>query len=211
MDLFQEIADNVEKGDANAVKSLVDKAVADKTAPGDILNNGLVAGMGTIGEKFKNNEVFIPEVLIAARAMKAGLEIIKPLLAEVKTESKGKIAIGTVKGDLHDIGKNIVCIMLEGAGYDVVDIGIDISKEKFLETVEKENVDIIGLSSLLTTTMTYMKEIIDTVNQSGLKDKVKIIIGGAPVTQDYAGQIGADGYAPDAATAVDVVKQLLRN
>lgn len=211
MDTFQEIIKKIEKGDANAIKSLVEKAVADNITANDILNNGLVKGMSNIGEKFKNNEVYIPEVLIAARAMKAGLDIIKPLLAEAKTESKGKIAIGTIKGDLHDIGKNIVCIMLEGAGYDVIDLGIDLPKEKFIEAVQKDGVDILGLSALLTTTMSYMKEIIDAVDQSGLKDKVKVIIGGAPITQAYADEINADGYAPDAATAVDVVKQLLQN
>jgi 5-methyltetrahydrofolate--homocysteine methyltransferase len=211
MEIFKQIAENVEKGDAETVKSQVDKALADNIEPSEILNNGLVTGMSSIGEKFKNNEVYIPEVLIAARAMKAGLEIIKPLLAETKTESKGKIAVGTVKGDLHDIGKNIVCIMLEGAGYDVVDLGIDVPKEKFIETVEKENINVLGLSSLLTTTMTYMNEVIDAFKQAELKDKVKIVIGGAPVTQDYADEVGADGYAPDAASAVDVIKKLLPN
>ncbi len=210
MDIFQEIIEKIEKGDANAVKSLVEKAVADNITANDILNNGLVKGMNNIGAKFKNNEVYIPEVLIAARAMKAGLEIIKPLLAEAKTESKGKIAIGTIKGDLHDIGKNIVCIMLEGAGFDVIDLGIDVPKEKFIEVVENGSADILGLSALLTTTMPSMKEVVDAVGQSGLKDKVKVMIGGAPITQAYADEINADGYAPDAATAVDVVKQLLQ-
>ena len=210
MDIFQEIIEKIEKGDANAVKSLVEKAVADNITANDILNNGLVKGMNNIGAKFKNNEVYIPEVLIAARAMKAGLEIIKPLLAEAKTESKGKIAIGTIKGDLHDIGKNIVCIMLEGAGYDVIDLGIDVPKEKFIEAAENGSADILGLSALLTTTMPYMKEIVDAMDQSGLKDKVKVIIGGAPITQAYADEISADGYAADAATAVDVVKRLLQ-
>ncbi len=210
MDIFQEIIEKIEKGDANAVKSLVEKAVADNITANDILNNGLVKGMNNIGAKFKNNEVYIPEVLIAARAMKAGLEIIKPLLAEAKTESKGKIAIGTIKGDLHDIGKNIVCIMLEGAGYDVIDLGIDVPKEKFIEAAENGSADILGLSALLTTTMPYMKEIVDAMDQSGLKDKVKVIIGGAPITQAYGDEISADGYAADAATAVDVVKRLLQ-
>ncbi len=211
MDIFQEIIGKIEKGDASAVKSLVEKAVADNITANDILNNGLVIGMNNIGEKFKNNEVYIPEVLIAARAMKAGLDIIKPLLVEEKTESKGKIAIGTVKGDLHDIGKNIVCIMLEGAGFDVIDLGIDIPKEKFIEAIQNDGVDILGLSALLTTTISYMKEVIDAVDQAGLKDKVKVMIGGAPITQAYADEINADGYASDAATAVDVVKQLLQD
>ncbi len=211
MEIFEQIAENVEAGKADDVKSLTEKAVSEKVPAKDILSNGLVKGMLSIGEKFKKNEVYIPEVLIAARAMKAGMAIVKPLLSEADIGAQGKIIVGTVKGDLHDIGKNIVCIMLEGAGYNVVDIGIDVPKEKFLEEIKKEKPDVVGLSALLTTTMTYMKEIADAIHGSDLKDKVKVIIGGAPITQEYADEIGADGYAADAATAVDIVKQLIKN
>jgi len=207
---LEQIAEKVEAGDADSVESLTEQAVNDKIPAGEILSDGLIKGMLSIGVKFKNNEVYIPEVLIAARAMKAGMEIIKPLLGEADIKSEGKVVLGTVKGDLHDIGKNIVSIMLEGAGFEVVDLGIDVPKEKFLEAAEKENADIVAISALLTTTMTYMKEVTEVIKGSGIKDKVKVIVGGAPITQEYANEIGADGYAADAATAVDVVKQLLQ-
>ncbi len=209
MKLFSELAEKVEEGNLNEVKALVEKGVAENVSVSDILNKGLVAGMNSIGLKFRNNEVFVPEVLVAARAMKAGLEIIKPILLKEKVKSKGKIIIGTVKGDLHDIGKNIVCYMLQGAGYDVIDVGIDVSKEKFIETAKAEGAQVIGLSSLLTTTMIYMKEIMDAVKESELKSSVKVMIGGAPVTQAFADEIGAHGYAADASVAVDIVNGFL--
>lgn len=209
MDILEEIAIGVEKGDSNSVLALTEKALTQNISVGEILNNGLVAGMDVIGEKFKNNEVFIPEVLISAKAMKAGMELIKPLLAKANVESKGKVVIGTVKGDLHDIGKRIVAMLLEGAGFEVTDLGADVSKEKFLEFVEKERADILGMSALLTTTMTYMKEVIEAVENANLKQDVRVIIGGAPITHSYAEEIKADGYAPDAASAVDLVKDLL--
>ncbi len=209
MDILEEIAIGVEKGDSSSVQALTDKALTQNISVGEILNNGLVAGMDVIGEKFKNNEVFIPEVLVSAKAMKAGMELIKPLLAKANVESKGKVVIGTVKGDLHDIGKRIVAMLLEGAGFEVTDLGTDVSKEKFLEFVEKERADILGMSALLTTTMTYMKEVIEAVENANLKQDVRVIIGGAPVTHSYAEEIKADGYAPDAASAVDLVKDLL--
>lgn len=165
--------------------------------------------MNSIGIKFRENEVFVPEVLVAARAMKAGLEIIKPILLREKVRSKGTIVMGTVLGDLHDIGKNIVCYMLQGAGYDVVDIGIDAPGEKFVQAAKESGAQIIGLSSLLTTTMVYMKDVVDALRASGLGDRVKVMVGGAPVTQAFADEIGAHGYASDAASAVDVVKRLL--
>ncbi len=208
MDLFQELADKIEKGDSAGTVELVEKALADNIPAGDILNNGLISGMNSIGIKFRNNEVFIPEVLVAARAMKGALEILKPHLAAAKVESKGKILVGTVKGDLHDIGKNIVVIMLEGAGFDVIDLGIDVSKEQFLDGISKENPSLIGLSALLTTTMPYMKDIIAAIRESG-NDGVKVMIGGAPVTENFASEIGADGYAPDASTAVDLATSLV--
>jgi len=209
MAILEEIAIGVEKGDSASVHSLTEKALAQNIPAVDILNNGLVSGMGVISEKFKNNEVFIPEVLISAKAMKAGMELLKSLLAEANVESKGKVVIGTVKGDLHDIGKNIVAMLLEGAGFEVIDLGGDVPKEKFLEFAEKENADILGMSALLTSTMVYMREVIEALENANLKPKVKVIIGGAPITQSFADQIKADGYAPDAASAIDLAKGLL--
>lgn len=209
MEIYSQLAEKVESGDMASVKSLVEKALSEKAPVEEILNKGLVAGMESIGKKFKENIVFVPEVLVAARAMKAGLELIKPLLASSGAKRANKIVIGTVKGDLHDIGKNIVGFMLEGAGYEVVDLGIDVSKEKFMDAARKEDARIIGLSALLTTTMIYMKEIVASVKESDLKDKVRVIIGGAPVTQSFADDIKADGYAADAPSAVDIVKSLL--
>lgn len=209
MELLKEIAEKVEAGKQNEVKALVESGIERGIAVSDILNGGLVAGMNSIGIKFRENEVFVPEVLVAARAMKAGLEIIKPILLREKVRSKGTIVMGTVLGDLHDIGKNIVCYMLQGAGYDVVDIGIDAPGEKFVQAAKESGAQIIGLSSLLTTTMVYMKDVVDALRASGLGDRVKVMVGGAPVTQSFADEIGAHGYASDAASAVDVVKRLL--
>lgn len=209
MEIFEQIADEVQKGNSDSVEELVKGALSKEISVEKILNKGLVEGMNTVSEKFKNNEIFIPEVLISAKAMNCGLEIIKPLLIEAKVKSRGKVVIGTVKGDLHDIGKSIVAMMLQGAGFDIVDLGNDVPKEKFLEFVRKERADIVGMSALLTTTMVYMKEVIEAVKDAGLREDVKIIIGGAPVTESYAVQIEADGYAPDAATAVDLSKRLL--
>jgi len=209
MEILEEIAAEIEKGDSASVLALTEKALSKDISAADILNKGLVAGMDTVSERFKKGDIFIPEVLIAAKAMKAGMEIIKPLLAESKVEAKGKIVIGTVKGDLHDIGKNIVAMLLEGSGYEVIDLGNDVPKEKFLEHVERERANVLGMSALLTTTMTYMGEVIESIEKAGLKQSVKVIIGGAPVTYSFAEQIKADGYAPDAASAVDLVKDLL--
>lgn len=209
MKIFEEIADEIQKGNSDSVEELTKKALSEDISAEDILNNGLVAGMNIVSEKFRNNEIFIPEVLISAKSMSSGLSIINPLLAESDVKSKGKVVIGTVKGDLHDIGKNIVAMLLQGAGYDVVDLGADVPQEKFLEFVKKEGADILGMSALLTTTMIYMKETIEALKSAGLRENVKIIIGGAPVTESYAGQIEADGYAPDAASAVDLAKKLL--
>ncbi len=209
MTILEEIALRVERGDETSVGELTQKALSEGISAGEILNNGLVAGMDVVGERFKKNEVFIPEVLVSARAMKAGMKIVRPLLEDAILESRGKIVIGTVKGDLHDIGKSIVGMLLEGAGFEITDLGTDVTKEQFMEVVQKEGADIIGMSALLTTTMTYMKEVIQSVEDANLKGKVKVIIGGAPVTQSYAEEIKADGYAPDAASAVDLVKSLL--
>ena len=205
---FQAIADALIKGQAPAVKQMVEEAVKEGVFPGDILEKGLISGMMVIGERFKKNEVYVPEVLIAARAMHAGMDIIKPLLIESNIKSKGVFAIGTVKGDLHDIGKNLVMMMMEGAGYSIVDLGVDVTPEKYVEAV-KDGANIIGMSALLTTTMPSMKASIDALEAAGVRDSIKVMVGGAPLTQKYADEIGADGYAPDAASAVDVAKELL--
>lgn len=207
--IFSEIAERLVKGDAPVVKALAEKALGQNIPAVKILNDGLVSGMNVVGEKFKNNEFFIPEVLIAARAMKAGMEIIKPLLVEAKVKSRGKVIMGTVKGDLHDIGKNIVSMMLEGAGFEIVNLGADMTIEKITAQMEKDQPDVLGMSALLTTTMVYMGEVIEALEKTGTRDRVKVIIGGAPITQIYADEIRADGYAPDAASAVDLVKGLL--
>ena len=189
---FREIADALKAGQAPVVKELVQTALDEGVDAEDILNNGLIIGMGEIGVLFRNNEVYVPEVLIAARAMYAGLDLIKPILSEKDVEPKGVIAIGTVKGDLHDIGKNLVSMMLEGAGFKVIDLGTDVPAERFISAIEDEGVKIIAMSALLTTTMPQMKSVIEALESKGLRDKVKIMIGGAPVTQQYADDIGAD-------------------
>jgi len=203
------IADAVMSGRAKVVKQLVTDAVAEGCTADQILNEALVVGMMELGEKFKNNEVYVPEVLIAARAMKAGMTIIKPLLLDSGVEMKGVVAIGTVKGDLHDIGKNLVAMMLEGAGFTVVDLGVDVGAEQYIDAIKNQGAQIIGMSALLTTTMTSMKEIIDAITEAGLRDQVKVMIGGAPITQEYADEIGADGYSIDAASAAELAKQLI--
>ncbi|MBP1766326.1 MAG: methionine synthase [Candidatus Aminicenantes bacterium] len=210
MDLYEEISAAVQKGDAGQVKALVEKALAQDLPVDKVLNKGLIAGMNVIGQRFKAMDIFIPEVLVSARAMNMGLDIIKPLLAKANVKAKGKVVIGTVRGDLHDIGKNIVAMMLRGAGYEVIDLGADVPKEKFLENVKKESADVVAMSALLTTTMTYMREIIEELEKAKLKTRVKVIIGGAPLSQAYADKIKADGYAPDAALAVDLLKRLLK-
>ena len=209
MSTLEQISENLIKGKANEVKELVQKALDDGLDAGEVLNNGLLAGMGVVGERFKKNEIYVPEVLIAATAMKAGSEILKPLLAESGVKPTGTVVLGTVKGDLHDIGKNLVGMMLEGGGFQVVDLGTDVPSEKFVEAARESNAEIIGASALLTTTMTAMKEVVDSLSSSDLGGKVKIMIGGAPVTQAYCDEIGADGYAPDAASAADVAKTFI--
>jgi len=200
------ISEALQRGDAEKVEELVKKALEENLTPKKILEDGLIKGMDIIGTKFKKNEVYVPEVLIAARAMHAGMGILKPKLIETGVKNIGKVAIGTVKGDLHDIGKNLVKMMLEGAGFEVIDLGIDVSPDKFVEAVKEHKPNIIGMSALLTTTMVNMAEVIKALEAAGLRDKVKIMIGGAPITQNYTDQIGADGYSPDAASAVDKAK-----
>ncbi|MGI6557426.1 MAG: corrinoid protein [Limnochordia bacterium] len=206
---FTKISQALIKGDAKTVKELTEQAVAEGIAPGVIIQEGLIGGMAVIAERFKKNEIYVPEVLIAARAMHAGLGVLKPLLTESETESAEVFLIGTVKGDLHDIGKNLVAMMMEGAGFRVVDLGVDVPPEKFVEAIREHKPSIVGLSALLTTTMVAMKDTLEAIKASEFKDKVKVMIGGAPVTQNYADEIGADGYAPDASTAVDVAKKLI--
>jgi len=209
MEILSELAENVIRGQAPKTEELTRKALDQGIVPGDILNKGLIAGMGVVGEKFKNNEFYVPEVLIAARAMKAGMSILRPKLVEAGVEPVGTFVIGTVKGDLHDIGKNLVAMMLEGAGFEVIDLGVDVTPEKYLETIKEKNVQAIGMSALLTTTMVNMKSTIEALHDGGIRDNIKIVVGGAPLTQKYADEIGADGYAPDAASAVELVKGLL--
>ncbi|HHY98319.1 MAG TPA: cobalamin-binding protein [Firmicutes bacterium] len=206
---LHEIWDALEAGNAPKVKTLVETALNSGIDPQTVLNEGLIPAMGRVGEKFKKNEIYVPEVLIAARAMYAGLDVLRPLLAKGGIKRTGKIVIGTVKGDLHDIGKNLVKMMFEGAGFEVIDLGTDVSESKFVEAVRTEKPDLLGMSALLTTTMLSMKSTIEALKQANLRDSVKVIIGGAPVTEKYAQDIGADGYAPDASSAVDVGKQLI--
>lgn len=209
MSVLNEMAEMLMKGKANEVKDLVTKSLAEGIAPASILNEGLLAGMNVIGGRFKRNEVYVPEVLIAARAMKAGMQILQPKLSEAGVEARGTAVVGTVKGDLHDIGKNLVCMMLEGAGFKVIDIGIDVEDQKFVNAAKENNASVIGISALLTTTMTNMKSVVALIKSSDIAGKVKVMVGGAPVTQTFANEIGADGYAPDAASAAELAATLL--
>ncbi|MGI6037108.1 MAG: cobalamin B12-binding domain-containing protein [Limnochordia bacterium] len=202
------ISESLIKGDAKQVKQLTEEAIAAGVEPEIIIKDALIAGMSVIAERFKKNEIYVPEVLIAARAMQAGLAILKPLVADVERERDTVLVIGTVKGDLHDIGKNLVAMMMEGAGFEVIDLGVDVSPEQFIEAIREHQPRLIGLSALLTTTMVAMKDTIEAIKASEFRDQVKVLIGGAPVTQNYADEIGADGYAPDASTAVEVAKSL---
>ncbi len=206
---FSEIINAIQTGNAKKSESLTEEYLENDVSAKDILNNGLIKAMEIIGEKFKNNEFYVPEVLVAARAMKKSIDILRPILAQTGVESKGKIIIGTVEGDLHDIGKNLVIMMFEGAGFEIIDLGTDVSPEKFVEVAKEENPDILGMSALLTTTMTSMQKTIDLLEREGLRKEIFVMIGGAPVTESYAKEIGADGYATDASTAVEIAKQNL--
>lgn len=209
MSIIEQISENLMKGNARDVEMLVTQAISDGVPVRDILNKGLLSGMGIIGEKFKKNEVYVPEVLIAARAMKAGMAVLKPELVTAGVDPVGTVVIGTVKGDLHDIGKNLVCMMLEGAGFKVVDAGINVDAAKMIELAKENKAGLIGASALLTTTMTAMKDIVEAIKSASLSESVKLMIGGAPVTQAFADEIGADGYAPDAASAADLARKLV--
>lgn len=201
------ISEALQKGKADEVKTLVTQALEEKVDVKKLLEEGLIAGMDIIGGRFKRNEIYIPEVLIAARAMHSGMSILEPILAESGIKMVGKVAIGTVKGDLHDIGKNLVAMMYKGAGFNVQDLGVDVPAEKFVQASD-DGADIVGLSALLTTTMVQMKNVIESLKEKG--SKAKILIGGAPVTQNYCDEVGADGYAADAATAVEIGKALIK-
>ncbi len=208
MDDLNRLSEYLQQGDEEMVKTLTRELIDKKTDPKDILDSGLIAGMNVIGEKFKEHEIFLPDVLLAAKAMYAGMDEIKGLLIRDGVPSQGRIVIGTVMGDLHDIGKNLVSIMLKGAGFDVIDLGTDVSPERFVDTAIKEQAGVIGMSALLTTTMPAMKNVVDIIRERKLSDKVKTIIGGAPVSEAYKNEIGADAHGYDAANAVLKVKKL---
>ncbi|NLB84643.1 MAG: cobalamin-binding protein [Acholeplasmataceae bacterium] len=207
--ILENISTMLQKGKAVEVKKLVQEALDQGVTPKEILNNGLIFGMSIIGRKFKNNEVFVPEVLIAARAMNAGMDVVKPALLADGVEPIGKAIICTVKGDLHDIGKNLVKMMFEGQGIECIDLGVDVHEDRVVDAIRENKPDIVCLSALLTTTMFSQKEVVEAITKAGLRDQVMIMIGGAPVTQEYADQIGADAYSPDAASAADYAKNYL--
>jgi 5-methyltetrahydrofolate--homocysteine methyltransferase len=207
--ILEQVASNLYKGEDKVVADLVQQALDQEMSPAEILDDGLIAGMDEVGRDFKAGDLFVPEVLIAARAMHAGMNVLRPLLAESDVPSAGKYVIGTAQGDLHDIGKNLVKMMLEGAGFETVDLGTDVRPEDFVAAVQEHQPQLLGMSALLTTTMPGMKATIEALEEAGLRDTVKIMVGGAPVTAAFAEQIGADAYAPDAATAVDVARSLV--
>ena len=211
MIILSEISENLQKGKAKIVKEMVQAAIDEGASPSDILNEGLLAGMNTIGEKFKNNEIYVPEVLVAARAMNMGTQVLKPYLLAQGIGATGKVCIGTVQGDLHDIGKNLVKMMMEGKGLEVVDLGVDVPAEKFVETALAENCNIICCSALLTTTMPVMRDVVKAAETAGVRDRIKIMVGGAPVNEDYCREIGADCYTSDAASAADAAVAFCKN
>jgi 5-methyltetrahydrofolate--homocysteine methyltransferase len=209
MDLLKEISESLQKGDDAKVGELTQKAIDEGMEPKVILDDGLIAGMNVIGKRFRDHEIFLPHVLLSARAMYAGMDLLRPLFLRDEVPSAGKVVLGTVQGDLHDIGKNLVGIMLKGAGFEIVDLGKDVAPEVFVDTAEKEGASIIGMSTLLTTTAPGMVRVIEIINERGLGDKIKTIVGGAPVSQDMADTIGADAYGYDAANAVETIKEMV--
>lgn len=209
MKILKQIAQCLESGDDAGVPPLVRQALAEGIVPKNILDDGLIAGMNTVGEKFRVHEIFLPDVLLAAKAMYAGMDVLKPLLLSAGVSSRGRVVIGSVQGDLHDIGKNLVGIMLKGAGFEVIDLGNDVTAEKFVAAAKNNDACVIGMSALLTTTMPVMKEVVDLLKKESLSGTIKTIIGGAPVSQNYAGEIGADAYGYDCAQAVAGVKKLV--
>ncbi len=209
MATYADLAKSVIEGQRDQVKDLVTSLIAAGNSPLEIVNEGLIAGMNVVGVRFKAGDMYVPEVLMAAKSMSGGLEIVRPLIAEADQKSKGKILLGTVKGDLHDIGKNLVGMLIESGGLEVINMGVDVSAEDFIDAIIEHEPDILALSALLTTTMPAMQDIIELLEEEELRDKVKVIIGGAPVSREYADTIGADGYAPDAGSAVELCKKLL--
>ncbi|KJS84803.1 MAG: methyltransferase [Peptococcaceae bacterium BICA1-8] len=209
MKVLNEISQALQNGDADLVTEKAQEAISQGISPSNILNDGLLKGMSIIGVKFKNNEVFVPEVLIAARAMHFGLNILKPILVNTGIKPFAKVVLGTVKGDLHDIGKNLVGMVMMGSGLEVIDVGIDVHEDKFIEAVKEHKPDILALSALLSTTMAEQKVVIDTLIKAGLRDTVKVMIGGAPVTEQYCRDIGADAYATDAISASEMARKLV--
>ncbi len=209
MDVVTQIRTNVIEGDAPATLELVKQALTNGIPAEQILNEGLIAAMAHVGKLFEEGEYYVPEMLIAARAMKGGLELLRPALAAAKVQAVGKIVIGTVQGDLHDIGKNLVAMMMEGAGFEVIDLGVDVTPEKFVEAINAHQPQLVGCSALLTTTMPKMKATINAIERAGIRSRVKVLVGGAPVTARYASEIGADAYAPDASAAASIAKSLL--
>ncbi len=209
MSVFEELSEKVQKGRAKEVVALVTAALEEGIAPDDILNKGLVVGMNIIGEKFKNNEVFVPEVLVAARAMNKGMQTLKPALNKEGIEPLGKCVICTVRGDMHDIGKNLVKMMIEGQGIECIDLGVDVEPQKIVDAVKESGAQLVCLSALLTTTMYGQKDVIDALKAAGIRDQVKVMVGGAPVTQTYADEIGADCYTLDAASAAEAARAYL--
>jgi 5-methyltetrahydrofolate--homocysteine methyltransferase len=206
---LKEISNAVIKGDQNSAKDLTQKAIDEGISPQKVINEGLCAGMEVVGEKFRCNEYYVPQVLLAARAMKTAMEILKPLIKNEDMKYLGKVVIGTAKGDLHDIGKNLVAMMLEGAGFEVFDVGADTPPEKYVEEAKERGADIICISALMTTTMSAMKDTVQAFSEAGMKDRVRIMIGGAPVTQAFADEIGAQGYGDNASEAVETAKKLI--
>jgi 5-methyltetrahydrofolate--homocysteine methyltransferase len=208
-EIITNLKEDLYNGKVDEVAAATQKALDEGISAGEILNQGLIAGMDVVGRDFKSGELFIPEVILCARAMHAGLDVLRPLLIETGNDSMGKVVIGTVAGDLHDIGKNLVSMMLEGAGFEIIDLGTDVQPEQFVEIVRAEGADLVGMSALLTTTMQSMKSTIDALSEAGLRDRVRVLVGGAPVTANFAEQIGADAYAADAAAAVDTARSLI--
>jgi 5-methyltetrahydrofolate--homocysteine methyltransferase len=210
MEILQKISEELQAGNYQEVPKLIQEALNAKIPPARILSDGLVAGMDIVGDKFRRDELFMPEVLISAKAMQAGMDVLRPKLIEAGVKLAGSIVLGTVKGDLHDIGKNLVGMLMEGSGFQVIDLGIDVATEKFIEAVKSQKPNLLGLSALLTTTMPKMKEVMESLVEAGIRKSVKVMVGGAPVTEKFAKDIGADAYAPDAASAVEKARELAR-
>lgn len=210
MDILTEISERLQQGDDESVCALTRRAIEEKIPPKEILDRGLIGGMNIIGEKYKSHEIFLPQVLLAAKAMYAGMDLLKPMFIKGGMPTLGKVVIGSVQGDLHDIGKNLVGIMLKGAGFEVIDLGNNVPPDRFVKTAQKENAQVVGMSALLTTTMPVMKNTIDLLKEKGLSGSIKTVIGGAPVSEEFAKSIGADAYGYDSAKAVELVRQLVK-